>query len=70
MSNSEMHETLAEMLESRMNILGREGGKKATEDQHHLDEGSNERTYWHYGYASALKDVLAILEGAGAGAVN
>ncbi len=32
------------------------------EDQQlHLDEGSQERTYWHYGYLIALQDVLALL---------
>lgn len=29
--------------------------------QRHLDEGTTERVYWHYGYAVALKDVLALL---------
>ena len=27
-------------------------------DQRHLDEGSPERAYWHYGYQAALADVL------------
>lgn len=27
-------------------------------DQKHLDDGSPERAYWHYGYAVALRDVL------------
>ncbi len=30
-------------------------------DQRHLDEGSVERAYWHYGYATAISDVLALL---------
>lgn len=30
----------------------------ATHEQKHLDNGSVERTYWHYGYMVALKDVL------------
>lgn len=30
-------------------------------DQRHLDAGSPERTYWHYGYLMAVKDVLALL---------
>lgn len=29
--------------------------------QHHLDEGTPERAYWHYGYYVALVDVLQIL---------
>ena len=31
--------------------------------QVHLDAGTPERAYWHYGYAIALKDVLALLTG-------
>lgn len=30
-------------------------------DQSHLDEGSVEQAYWHYGYLVAMKDVLALL---------
>jgi hypothetical protein len=32
-------------------------------DQRHLDAGTTERAYWHYGYAMALKDVLSLLRG-------
>jgi hypothetical protein len=32
-------------------------------EQRHLDEDTAERAYWHYGYAVALKDVLALLKG-------
>lgn len=31
------------------------------DDQCHLDEGSIERAYWHYGYLMALRDCLAVL---------
>lgn len=27
--------------------------------QKHLEEGSIEQAYWHYGYVSAIKDILA-----------
>ncbi len=27
-------------------------------EQKHLDEGTTERAYWHYGYLVALKDIL------------
>lgn len=27
-------------------------------EQRHLDAGTVEREYWHYGYAMALKDIL------------
>jgi hypothetical protein len=30
-------------------------------DQKHLDEGTQERVYWHYGYMVALRDVLRFL---------
>jgi hypothetical protein len=30
-------------------------------EQKHLDEGSQERAYWHYGYLVALKDALSLL---------
>lgn len=30
--------------------------------QKHLDEGTMERAYWHYGYVCAIRDILAIVE--------
>lgn len=33
-----------------------------TVEQKHLDEGSAERAYWHYGYMVALRDVLNLLD--------
>lgn len=30
-------------------------------EQAHLDEGSRERAYWHYGYVVALTDIRAVL---------
>jgi len=32
-------------------------------DKKHLDEGTPERAYWHYGYAMALHDVLQQMKG-------
>lgn len=32
-------------------------------EQKHLDEGSQERAYWHYGHLTALRDVLRLLAG-------
>lgn len=32
-------------------------------EQRHLNAGSVERTYWHYGYMVALNDALSILTG-------
>jgi hypothetical protein len=30
--------------------------------QKHLDQGTLEQGYWHYGYVCAIKDILAILD--------
>ena len=30
-------------------------------DQKHLDEGTAERAYWHYGYLIALRDIQNLL---------
>jgi hypothetical protein len=30
-------------------------------EQKHLDEGSTERAYWHYGYMVGVRDVLNFL---------
>lgn len=32
------------------------------EEQKHLDEGTMERAYWHYGYMAALRDILKLME--------
>jgi hypothetical protein len=40
--------------------LKNNGGDFSTE-QRHLDEGSQERVYWHYGYLVALKDMMRFL---------
>lgn len=32
-------------------------------EQKHLDEGSQERVYWHYGYLVAVRDVYRVLTG-------
>jgi hypothetical protein len=42
--------------------LKKNGGNFSSE-QKHLDEGSQERIYWHYGYLVALKDMMRFLTG-------
>ena len=32
-------------------------------EQKHLEEGSQERVYWHYGYMVALRDVMRLMTG-------
>lgn len=41
--------------------LAREAPEVAV-DQKHLDHGTSEQAYWHYGYCCALRDVLRLLE--------
>ncbi len=48
----ERHDALVEWLE-------REAADCVAE-QRHLEEGTVERIYWHYGYLMALRDVLAM----------
>ncbi len=38
-----------------------ENGQECFAEQAHLNEGSRERVYWHYGYLVALRDVLNLL---------
>jgi hypothetical protein len=38
-----------------------ENGDGCKETQGHLDEGTPERVYWHYGYLVALRDVTKFL---------
>jgi hypothetical protein len=37
-------------------------GSDCQETQAHLDAGSIERIYWHYGYLVALRDVLRLID--------
>lgn len=30
--------------------------------QRHLDSGTIEQAYWHYGYVCALRDILSLIE--------
>ena len=34
--------------------------------QKHLDEGTGERVYWHYGYLCAVRDMVRVLSTKGA----
>jgi len=40
-----------------------ENGADCFHEQRHLDEGTPERIYWHYGYMVAIQDVLRFLMG-------
>ncbi len=55
---------LESLLEKRIQALSAWLSRHAafcTQEQAHLDEGSRERAYWHYGYLVALGDVRAVL---------
>jgi hypothetical protein len=41
----------------------RENAPSCVTEQKHLDEGSQERVYWHYGYMVALRDALRLIAG-------
>lgn len=53
-------EALRERVRKLEQWLAVHGGDCDTE-QAHLDEG-RERNYWHYGYLSALRDTLKLIE--------
>lgn len=58
--------SLTERLEQRISgILEwlKENAPEISEEQKHLDAGSAERAYWHYGYAMALRDIRSCLPG-------
>lgn len=38
-----------------------ENAPYAQADQKHLDAGTPERAYWHYGYMTALRDVVKMM---------
>lgn len=57
-----------ELLDRRIkNITAwlKETAPECLSEQAHLDEGSRERTYWHYGYLVALMDMRKLLERTG-----
>jgi hypothetical protein len=60
-SSSIRKPSISSLLHERVNgikAMLREKYPSLPEDQKHLDEGSAERGYWHYGYLSALQDML------------
>lgn len=40
-----------------------EQSSDVAQEQRHLDAGTPERKYWHYGYMVALRDVLRLISG-------
>lgn len=39
----------------------KENAPQCFREQKHLDAGSAERAYWHYGYLSALRDIITLI---------
>lgn len=60
-----MNEDIASKLRTRLHDLRSWLADEApytAHDQRHLDANTPERAYWHHGYMTALKDVLALAE--------
>lgn len=38
-------------------------GRECFDEQKHLDQNTQERIYWHYGYLIAIRDVIRFLTG-------
>ena len=58
--------TVAGLLESRRKELAEWmeiNAPSCKAEQKHLDDGTEGRAYWHFGYLMAIKDVLALLGG-------
>ena len=57
------------LVERRIAELGRwlaEQGVDVRAEQAHLDQGSRDRLYWHYGYFIGLQEALKVLTARGA----
>ena len=55
---------LEEVVRERIDAISRwlaEHAPDCQREQRHLDEGTSERAYWHYGYLAALADVVRLL---------
>lgn len=64
-----MSQDATELIEQRIRNMTawlKENGPDCVTEQAHLDEGSRERVYWHYGYMVALRDALKLLAHPGA----
>jgi len=61
MNMQECLERLTSRRDGQRNWLKREF-PQIFKEQGHLDTGSVERYYWHYGYAVAITDILNLLQ--------
>ena len=58
MGLAELNAALSTRMDGLAEFL-RKDGRDVFSEQAHLETGSRERAYWHYGYYVALKDVMA-----------
>ncbi|MGI9486261.1 MAG: hypothetical protein ACR2RF_10370 [Geminicoccaceae bacterium] len=56
-----MSELRDKLIERRDGIGSFLADAQCLTDQRHLDAGTSERDYWHYGYAIALQDIIDLL---------
>ena len=49
---------IQELIKRKNELLKNAKEKGLTQEQKHLDNGTTEREYWHYGYAICLNDIL------------
>ena len=57
-------QSAADLIEQRIEGIARwmdENCPECATEQRHLDEGTRERQYWHYGYLVALRDIQKLL---------
>ena len=57
-------ESLGDVVDRRISALTewlRDNASRCGEEQRHLDAGSREQAYWHYGYLVALRDLRDLI---------
>ena len=60
-TDSDIHDALSERKAGLERWL-KDNAPSCSTEQKHLDEGTQERAYWNYGYLSAINDVLRLLQ--------
>jgi hypothetical protein len=60
-----IEEANVQAMSGKLAAMSRELNREAPDcetSQKHLDPGTVERAYWHYGYICGARDVLALVE--------
>ncbi len=66
-ANNRIEDTQMEALSTRADAISRwlrEHAPYCEASQKHLEEGTAERAYWHFGYVRAIEDCLRLLTSA------